>query len=147
MPTAIGWLQPVILLPASAMTGLSIPQLEAILAHELAHIRRHDYLVNVLQCIVETLLFYHPAVWWVSRKIREEREACCDELAVTLCPDPLVYARALLEMEQLRVAGPRLALAANGGLLMNRIQRLARPARPQSDRLAGVLAVIMTIST
>ena len=72
VPTTIGWLRPIVLLPASAVSGLGPAQIEAILAHELAHIRRHDYLVNLLQSVVETLLFYHPAVWWVSRRIREE---------------------------------------------------------------------------
>ncbi|MHC4702085.1 MAG: M56 family metallopeptidase, partial [Planctomycetota bacterium] len=77
IPTVVGWLRPVILLPASALTGLTTEQLDAILAHELAHIRRHDYFVNMLQIIVETLGFYHPAVWWISHKIRTERENCC----------------------------------------------------------------------
>ena len=102
VPTVIGWLKPVVLLPASALAGLSPHQLEAILAHELAHIRRHDYLVNLLQTLVETLLFYHPAVWWLSRRIRAERENCCDDLAVSLCGDPVAYAAALAELEGLR---------------------------------------------
>lgn len=81
VPTVIGWLRPVILIPVTAITGLSAEQLEALLAHELAHIRRCDYLVNLLQTTIETLLFYHPAVWWVSRQVRQEREHCCDDLA------------------------------------------------------------------
>src|SRR5262245_2612784 len=96
VPMVIGWLRPVILLPVGALTGLTPQQLEAIIAHELAHIRRHDYLINLLQAVVETLLFYHPAVWWVSRRIRQEREHCCDDLAVAVCGDALSYARALL---------------------------------------------------
>ena len=92
------------LLPMSALAGLSPLQVEAILAHELAHIRRHDYLVNLLQTLLETLLFYHPAVWWLSRQIRIEREHCCDDLAVSLCGDPVVYARALADLEELRGA-------------------------------------------
>ena len=106
VPTVIGWLKPVVLLPASALAGLSPQQLEAILAHELAHIRRHDYLVNLLQTLVETVLFYHPAVWWLSRRIRIERENCCDDLAVSLCGDPVAYAQALADLEALR-SGPR----------------------------------------
>ena len=102
VPTVIGWLKPVVLLPASALAALSPQQLEAILAHELAHIRRHDYLVNLLQTLVETLLFYHPAVWWLSRRIRIERENCCDDLAVSLCGDPVAYASALADLEALR---------------------------------------------
>jgi len=96
-PAAIGWLKPVVLLPFSAITGLDSAQLQAVLAHELAHIRRHDFFVNVLQQCVESLLFYHPAVWWLSRRIRTEREHVCDDLAVAACGDPAVYAKALIE--------------------------------------------------
>ena len=121
VPTVIGWVKPVILIPASALSGLNPHQLEAILAHELAHIRRHDYLVNLLQAVVETLLFYHPAVWWLSRRIRAERENCCDDLAVSLCGDPLTYARALADLEGLR----DWPAVRDGGQ-----RRIARPARP-----------------
>jgi beta-lactamase regulating signal transducer with metallopeptidase domain len=145
VPTVIGWLRPVVLLPVSAVTGLSWQQLEALIAHELAHIRRHDYLINLLQAVIETLLFYHPAVWWVSRRIRQEREHCCDDLAVAVCGNALTYARALLEMEQLRAAGPQLAMAANGGLLMNRIQRLLGMQTQQTDRFSGLVAGLMLL--
>jgi hypothetical protein len=124
VPTVIGWLRPVVLLPGSALTGLTPPQLEAILAHELAHIQRHDYLVNLLQGVVEVLLFYHPGVWWVSQRIRVEREQCCDDVAVGLCGDAVVYARALTELEQGRGDPPQLALAATDGRLLTRIRRL-----------------------
>ncbi len=147
VPMVVGWLRPVILLPASALTGLSPQQLEAIIAHELAHIRRHDYLINLLQVVVETLLFYHPAVWWVSRRIRQEREHCCDDLAVAVCGDSLTYARALLEMEQLRAAGPQLAMAADGGSLMNRIQRLVGAQPKHANRFGGLFAGVITLST
>jgi bla regulator protein blaR1 len=116
VPTVIGWLRPVILLPASCLVGLTPAQLESILAHELAHIRRHDYLVNLLQSMVETLLFYHPAVWWVSRRIREERENCCDDIAVKICGDPIAYARALATLEEMRPASAQLSLAARAAV-------------------------------
>jgi beta-lactamase regulating signal transducer with metallopeptidase domain len=145
VPTVIGWLRPVILIPVTAITGLSAEQLEALLAHELAHIRRCDYLVNLLQTTIETLLFYHPAVWWVSWQVRQEREHCCDDLAVAACGDVLTYARALASLEQLRVVAPQLAVAASGGSLLVRIQRLLRhraPARYGFENwLAGVLAL------
>jgi beta-lactamase regulating signal transducer with metallopeptidase domain len=145
VPTVIGWMRPVILVPATALTGLSAEQLEALLAHEMAHIRRHDYFINLLQTAVETLLFYHPAVWWVSRQIRQEREHCCDDLAVAACGSVLVYARALAELEQLRSVGPQLAVAANGGSLLHRIQRLVGSPARRSYRfesgLAGVIAL------
>src|SRR5256886_15948312 len=94
-PAVVGWLRPVILLPASALTGLTPQQLDVLLAHELAHVRRYDYLVNLVQSAIEILLFYHPAVRWVSRRVREEREHCCDDLAVAVCGDAHLYARAL----------------------------------------------------
>jgi beta-lactamase regulating signal transducer with metallopeptidase domain len=124
VPTVIGWLRPVVLLPASALAGMAPQQLEAILAHELAHIRRHDYVVNLMQTLVETLLFYHPAVWWLSRRIRIERENCCDDLAVSLCGDPYAYARALADLEELRGDASHLVLAANGASLLHRVRRL-----------------------
>lgn len=143
VPAVVGWLRPVVLVPASALTGLSPRQLEAILAHELAHVRRNDYLVNLLQTVVETLLFYHPAVWWVSSQMRRERESCCDDLAVAVCGDRLGYARALADLEGLRLSSPRLALAADGGSLLARIRRLAGApeGQPRRSWVAGVLAL------
>jgi beta-lactamase regulating signal transducer with metallopeptidase domain len=153
VPTVIGWLRPVILVPVTALTGLSGQQLDALLAHELAHVRRYDYLVNLLQSIAETLLFYHPAVWWVSRSIRVEREHACDDLAVEACGDALLYARSLAELESLRVSdGQGLALAATGGgSLILRIRRLvsAPPARDEQRRPAwlAVLILFVTLSS
>jgi beta-lactamase regulating signal transducer with metallopeptidase domain len=144
VPIVVGWLRPVVLVPASALTGLSPAQLEAILAHELAHVRRHDYLVNLLQTAVETLLFYHPAVWWVSSQVRRERENCCDDLAVAVCGNRLSYARALVDLEGLR--SPRLALAASGGSLSERVRRLvgSTGARPRRRFwAAGLLALAL----
>jgi beta-lactamase regulating signal transducer with metallopeptidase domain len=147
VPTVIGWMRPVILVPASALTGLSGEQLEALLAHELAHIRRYDYLINLLQTAVETLLFYHPAVWWVSGQIRQEREHCCDDLAVATCGSVLVYARALAELEQLRSVAPQLAVAANGGSLLYRIQRLVGSPAQRSRRFESGLAGVIALAT
>jgi bla regulator protein blaR1 len=139
VPTVIGWLRPVVLLPVSTLAGLTPRQVEAILAHELAHIRRHDYLVNLLQTVVETLLFYHPAVWWLSHRIRVERENCCDDLAVSLCGDPVAYAAALAELEGLRGSSRELALAASGGSLLQRIKRVLG-APSHAGRAPGWLA-------
>ena len=143
VPTVVGWLKPVILLPASALTGLSGEQLEAILAHELAHIKRGDYLVNILQTVVEILGFYHPAVWWVSSKIRVERENCCDDLAVSVRGDRIRYARALTSMEEIR-AGYGLAVAATGGNLFHRICRLVGKDTRGKER-AGWIPSAITI--
>jgi beta-lactamase regulating signal transducer with metallopeptidase domain len=134
-PSVVGWLRPVILAPVGVLCGLAPEQVEAVLAHELAHVRRHDYLVNVLQGIAESLLFYHPAVWWVSSQIRVEREHCCDDLAVAASGDVLVYARALAELESMRPVHFKAALSANDGSLLRRIRRLTNPVA--THRLSG----------
>ncbi len=123
VPAVAGFWRPVILVPAAALAGLAPEHLEAILAHEVAHLRRWDHWVNLAQAVVETLLFYHPAVWWVSARIREERELCCDDLAVAAVGDAACYARALTSLERLRA--PALVVAANGGSLLYRVRRLA----------------------
>ncbi|HEY6943978.1 MAG TPA: M56 family metallopeptidase [Candidatus Acidoferrum sp.] len=122
-PAAFGWIRPVVLLPVRALSGLTEDQIEAVIAHELAHIRRLDCFVNLFQIGVETLLFYHPAVWWVSQRIRTEREHCCDDEAVALCGDAVNYARALTLMEEWR-ATPSLLMAANRSPLSQRVVRL-----------------------
>ncbi|HEX7155449.1 MAG TPA: M56 family metallopeptidase [Thermoanaerobaculia bacterium] len=147
VPSVIGWLRPVVLLPASALSGLSMEQVEMILAHELAHVRRHDFFVNFLQALAETLMFYHPAVWWISRQVRIEREHCCDDLAVAVCGKPLQYARALSRLEELRARAPELAVAANGGSLFERIKRIATrggDAAP-APRWIAALAVLTVL--
>jgi beta-lactamase regulating signal transducer with metallopeptidase domain/HEAT repeat protein len=148
VPAVIGWLRPVVLLPASALTGLTPLQLDALLAHELAHVRRYDYLVNLLQSAIETLLFYHPAVWWVSRRVRDEREHCCDDVAVAACGDAHFYATALLGMERLRNPVPALSMAAAGGSLVERVRRLMAPAPAEifPRGLAGALAVMLALA-
>jgi TonB family protein len=142
-PSVVGWIKPILLLPTATVLGLTPQQLEAVLAHELAHIRRYDYLVNMLQTIAETLLFYHPAIWWASSRIRIERELCCDDAAVASCGDALCYARALTRLERLRVTTPNLALSSAGGPLLYRIQRLAGKAASQRgpSKSSGILAL------
>lgn len=135
VPTVVGWIRPVILLPAAALIGLTPRQLEVILAHELVHVKRLDYLVNTFQCVVETLMFYHPVVWWVSRIIREEREHCCDDRVIEICGNRLAYARALATLEAQRRPGAEFAFAASGGSLVNRIQRLV--GLPVEENPAG----------
>ncbi len=147
-PTVIGFLKPVILLPTSALIGLSVQQLESLLAHELAHIRRHDYLVNILQSVLETLLFYHPALWWVSQRIRLEREHCCDDVAVKVTGNPVVYAKALATLETLR-SQPQLALAASDGKLVNRVKRILgvrEKERRSFGWLAGGLVLVTVVA-
>src|SRR5229473_2484288 len=122
-PAVLGWFRPVVLLPVRALTGLTEEQIEAVIAHELAHIRRFGSFVNLFQIATETLLFYHPAVWWVSQRIRAERENCCDDEAIAVCGDAVNYARALTMMEEWRTA-PALMMAANRSPLAERVVRL-----------------------
>jgi len=148
VPTVVGWLRPVVLLPVASLSGLSMQQIEMVLAHELAHIRRHDFIVNLMQSVVETLLFYHPAVWWISRRIRIEREHCCDDLAVAVFGDPVQYARALTRFEELRL-GAQSVLAANGGSLIARIRRLVvakAESANWSSRWAAGAALITVVA-
>ncbi len=127
VPTVVGWLRPVVLVPVGALGGLPAEHLEALLLHELAHIRRHDYLINILQSVAESLLFYHPAVWWVSGHIRAERELCCDDVAVSVSGDVLTYARALAQLESYRPAHLSAAIAANGGSLAEPHRKASGP--------------------
>jgi len=153
-PLLVGWLKPVILLPAGICLRLPSAQLELLLAHELAHVRRWDFVANLLQIALETLLFYHPAVHWISRRVREDRELCCDDLVADVCNAPIDYARALLAVAEAQVGTPRIALAAGGGQLLQRVERIvggteqrrdARPARPAIVALALASLLLVTL--
>ncbi len=144
-PVAIGWLRPAILLPVTALTGLNELQLRAVLCHELAHIRRHDFLVNLVQRGVESILFYHPGVWWISARIRAEREHCCDDLAIQISGNPSMYAEALMELERVRTADPEPALAATGGILTQRIHRLLGYRVVNSDLQSAIAALTFVV--
>jgi beta-lactamase regulating signal transducer with metallopeptidase domain len=151
VPTACGWLRPAVIVPVSALTAIPVEQVESILAHELAHIRRHDFLLNLVQSVIEILLFYHPGVRWLSARINAERENCCDDVAVAACGDPRVYARALAGFEHLRASAlPGPALAATGGPLLQRIRRLiappAVPAGGLGSRLAAAVLLLGAMS-
>jgi bla regulator protein BlaR1 len=126
-PVTAGWWRPVVLVPASLLSGMPPQLLEALLAHELAHVRRCDYLVNLAQSLIETILFYHPVVWWLSHRIRVEREQIADDIAARQLGEPRRLALALSELERLQFSTQHLAQAANGGDLMTRIKRLVRP--------------------
>jgi beta-lactamase regulating signal transducer with metallopeptidase domain len=123
-PMVVGWFAPMVLVPASAFTSLSPEQMRMILAHELTHIRRYDHWVNQFQGVVEIILFFHPAMWWISRQVRIEREYCCDDASLRGTPDPKALAEALTQLELHRISSPPNALAANGGSLMDRITRI-----------------------
>lgn len=135
-PAAFGALAPVVAVPVGMLTQMPASAVEAILLHELAHVRRHDYLANLLQCVAEALLFYHPAVWWMSSVIRREREHCCDDLVLEATGgDAVTYAQALLTLEESR-AGALLAPAATGGGgdLKGRIERMLAGAAGEGSR-------------
>ena len=143
VPTVIGFLRPIILLPVSMITGQTPQELSAIVAHELAHIRRHDFVLNLFQTAIETLLFYHPAVWWVSSVVRQERENCCDDIALSICGRKN-YATALANLESGRFRQGSLAMVANGGSLYRRIHRIVRPqevTNPLGRWLAALVAM------
>ncbi len=147
-PAVIGWFRPVVLLPAAAILHLTPEQLEAILAHELAHLRRYDDVLNIAQAVMETLLFYHPVVWWISGRIRHERELCCDDLAVRASGNALCYARALASLERLRIGHSGLALAALGNSessLEYRIHRIveASTSEARPSALPGIMALAL----
>ncbi|MBC7448736.1 MAG: M56 family metallopeptidase [Hymenobacteraceae bacterium] len=161
-PVAVGWLRPAVLLPVGLLAELPPAQLDAILAHELAHIPRHDYLLNIVQATIEALFFFHPAIWWMSAQVRREREHCCDDLAVrALGGDARPLARALAALAEWSAAVPapaplpRLSLAATGGELLHRVRRLLVPspaaaARPGGGAVAGsgavALALLLTLT-
>jgi beta-lactamase regulating signal transducer with metallopeptidase domain len=146
-PMVFGIWRAVVLMPLSATISLTPEQLQAILAHELAHIRRWDYLCNLLQTSIECLFFFQPAVWWISRRVREFREACCDQVAATTCADPIVYAEALLHMEEQRVQHRRLAVAlqGNGGPLLNRIRRVLGEEAMDHRSMSGIRIAVVSM--
>jgi len=147
VPMAIGWLKPVVLIPASMVSGLNAAQLEMLMLHELAHIRRHDYLVNFIQTIIELLFFFHPGVSWIAKQMRNEREYCSDDIAVQHCGDPIAYAHALADTASLCANRhhhtiPSMAMAASGGDLKQRVLRLVdhhcAPSNDVSKWFAGI---------
>ncbi len=137
-----GWLKPIVVLPAAALGRLTAAEIEALLAHELAHVLRGDFLVNLLQTAAECVLFYHPLVWWVSARMREERELCCDDVAVAVCRDEVLYSRALLRLEELRMEP---ALAATGGRLAQRIRRLLVGCEAERMNVAPLFTLLLML--
>ncbi|WMD20211.1 M56 family metallopeptidase [Achromobacter seleniivolatilans] len=144
-PVTAGWLKPVILVPASLVTGMPADLLAALLAHELAHVRRHDYLVNLLQHAAEVLLFFHPSIWWLSRHLRIERERIADQMAAALIGSPMPLARALHSLERAAADAPAsVAPAARDGDLLDRIRRLVRPDTLDARRVVALPVLAMS---
>jgi len=146
-PTLIGWIKPVILIPTAVALGFPRQQVELILAHELGHLRRYDHLVNLAQAVIETLLFYHPAVHWISREVRNDREVCCDRLVLRLTKgEPREYAATLASLEELRLLTPRVAIAATGGLLLDRVRRIIDVPAPRLAAPRPTLGLTLLIA-
>ena len=146
VPSVIGFFRPVVLLPMRALTGLSPEQLEAVIAHELGHVKRFDVAVNFVQVIAETVFFFHPAVWWLNKRIRADREDCCDDVAIAACGRKASYARALATMEGWRDT-PELAMAATGGSVASRVARLLGVGQQQNGaRSAGVISASLVLA-
>lgn len=146
VPAVMGLFRPIVLLPVRALTGLTPNQIEAVIAHELGHIRRFDVAVNFFQVIAETLFFFHPAVWWLNKRIRADREDCCDDVAIEVCGEKAVYVRALATMETWR-AVPDFAMAATGGSVAARVARLLGVSEQKTNaRASGVLTVTLVLT-
>jgi beta-lactamase regulating signal transducer with metallopeptidase domain len=146
-PIVFGAICPVILLPLGILGGLTPTQLEAVLAHELAHIRRHDYLISLLQAALETLMFYHPAVWWISARVRQESEVCCDAWTLAACPDRKDYAAALVRAAEWAGERRSFAIAATGGHLAARIRRILGlpPVETRGRRWPAALVLVTVL--
>lgn len=147
IPVTIGFLKPVILLPLGTIGGVPPQQLEAILLHELAHILRKDYLLNVFQSVIEIAFFYHPVTWWLSGKIRQEREHICDDLVISVNHDHINYIKALTTMEEFNAKSPGLAHAITGSRkkLLTRVKRMVAPVKFRKSRGEGIAAVLIII--
>jgi beta-lactamase regulating signal transducer with metallopeptidase domain len=134
VPMVVGWVAPVVVIPTGLLMGLAPAQIEMLIAHELAHIRRYDTVVNLAQRVVEALLFFHPAVWWISSRVRDERESCCDDLALAVTGhDRIAYGATLLLVEESRGTTPALVTAATGGSLLRRVRRLVDGCPDHAD--------------
>jgi beta-lactamase regulating signal transducer with metallopeptidase domain len=144
IPTVAGWFRPVVLLPKGALEKIDRPMLDALVAHEFAHIRRHDSVMNLFQTVIEDLLFFHPAMWWVTRSVRAEREACCDDDAVAICGDTLVYVHALSQAEQFRSSLPVIALSSSP--LLHRIRRLTEMRISKMNTVTALCIAFLAVS-
>ncbi len=148
IPMVVGYFKPVILIPTEMLTGIPTEQIESIIAHELAHIKRNDYIINVLLSIIETVFFFHPAVWYLSNKIRDERENCCDDIALSVINDSLAYAKALVSIQELTLNKHYSAVAFSGRKkhLLNRIKRMIMKPKSKSNRTDKIIASLVILS-
>ncbi|MFK7808139.1 MAG: M56 family metallopeptidase [Saprospiraceae bacterium] len=149
VPMVIGYLKPVILMPIGAINGLSESEVDAIIAHELAHVYRNDFLLNIFLSVIEVLFYFNPAVWWIAANVRTERENCCDDIAIKLCGNSLAYAKALLSLQELSQSVPGYAMAFAGpkNQLLQRIKRILSQPRTKSNMLEKFTATCFLMVT
>ena len=145
-PIVLGVFKPMILFPVGLVNGLSERQVEAILLHELAHIKRQDYLINLIQTIIETIFFFNPAIWFLSSKIREERENCCDDIAIEFESDPMEYARALTLIGSWQSVNLAMGAAGSSNKLYARIKRMFNPAKRTTMKDKLITMIILGIA-
>ncbi len=147
IPVVTGYLKPVILFPIGIINQLQVDEVEAILAHEVAHLLRNDFIQNLMQSLIEMVFYYHPAVWWISAVVRSERENCCDDLAVQVCSNSLTYAKALVSLEDISYRAPALALpfAGSKSHLLNRIKRILNQPQNKSNVMERIIATVLLI--
>lgn len=144
VPMVVGHLKPLILIPVGLINGLSAKEVEAIICHELAHIKRRDYLVNILQSLMEIIFFFNPAVLWISKLIREERESCCDDMTISNTNDKVNYISALISCQEFQGENPQYAMAVSGSdnHLVQRVKRMVSNDNPGLNKIEkGILAV------
>ncbi len=149
-PMVIGHLKPVILFPIGAINRLNPSEVEAILAHELAHVMRNDYAFNIIQSVIEALFYFHPAVWWISAQIRAERENCCDDVAIELCGNSMTYAKSLVSVQEMAYYSPQMAMAFAGksgkNQLLMRVQRVLNQPQNKTNIREKLIATSLLIA-
>ena len=148
IPMVVGHVKPLILIPLGLLNGLSDDEVDAILCHELAHVKRRDYLVNLMQSFIEIVFFFNPAVLWISKLIREERENCCDDLAVSQMEDKRSYVKALITCQEFQLNAPSLAMAVTGrkNHLFNRISRMLFDTKTTLNKMEKTILTLALVS-
>jgi beta-lactamase regulating signal transducer with metallopeptidase domain len=147
IPVVVGHLKPLILFPVGAINQLTTEEVEAVLAHEIAHLVRNDFVQNLIQSVIEIVFYYHPAVWWISAVVRSERENCCDDLAIQVCGSSLTYARALVRLQEVGHTAPALALPFLGSKnhLLDRVKRILNEPQNKTNLMEKITATSLLL--
>lgn len=147
-PVVVGFLKPMVLFPIGAINRLNPQEVEAILAHEIAHVMRHDYIFNIIQSVIEALFYFNPAVWWISANIRAERENCCDDVAIQLCGNSMTYAKSLVVVQEMQYFSASFAMGFAGqrkNQLLLRVQRVLNQSNNKSNVMEKLIATCLII--